>query len=54
MMFFKFRKCDVEGVTIPVEHLRQIESIYEQGITLWHMDRDITFKNYNQDNSEVN
>ena len=51
--FFKFRKCDVEGVTIPVEHLRMIESIYENGITFWHMDRDITFKDYNQDNSEV-
>lgn len=52
--FFKFRKCDIEGATIPVEHLRMIENIYEQGVTLWHMDRNISFKNYNQDNSEVN
>lgn len=51
--FFKFRKCDIEGVSIPVEHLRKIESIYEQGVTLWHMDRTSSFKNYEQDNSEV-
>ena len=39
---------------IPKEHLRELKEIFNNGVTVWHMDREgVEFLNYNYDNYEV-
>ena len=39
---------------IPKEHLRELKEIFNNGVTVWHMDRSgVEFLNYNYDNYEV-
>ena len=47
-------KCGIKGSKVPREHLEEIKSIFENGITFWHLDRTRDIMNYEQDNSEVN
>ena len=52
--YIKFTNCNIHGDNIPHIHLIELKQIFENGITLWHLDRTNDFKNYEQDNSEVN
>ena len=51
--YIKFTNCNIHGANIPQIHLVELKQIFENGVTLWHMDRTNDFKNYEQDNSEV-
>lgn len=51
--FVKCIKCDVDSSKIPYNDLQEIESIFESGVTLWHIDNGATVKNYNVQNLEV-
>ena len=52
--YIKFTNCNIHGGNIPQVHLVELKQIFENGITFWHLDRTSDFKNYEQDNSEVN
>ena len=52
--YIKFVNCNIHGSSIPQIHLVELKQIFENGITFWHLDRTNDFKNYEQDNSEVN
>lgn len=41
-------------VTIPKDHLRKLTEIFDNGVTIWHIDRNGgLFQNYKYDNKEV-
>lgn len=50
--FIKFTKCDIEGVTIPREHLEEMKEIFQSGITFWHVNNGVNIKDYSKDNTE--
>lgn len=51
--FIKFTKCDITGDIIPREHLEEMKTIFENGVTFWHVDNGAIIKEYNYDNVEV-
>lgn len=52
--YIKMGECNIVGNSIPKADLEEIKSIYESGITLWHVFRDgVEVLNYNYDNTEV-
>lgn len=51
--FIKFTKCDLTGDIIPREHMEEMKTIFENGVTFWHVDNGADIKNYNVDNKEV-
>ena len=50
--FIKFTKCDIEGATIPREHLEEMKEIFQSGITFWHVNNGVNIKDYSKDNKE--
>lgn len=50
--FIKFTKCDIEGATIPREHLEEMKEIFQSGITFWHVNNGVNIKDYSKDNTE--
>lgn len=43
-----------EWTGIPKEHLRELKEIFNNGVTVWHMDREgVEFLNYDYDNYEI-
>ena len=50
--FIKFTKCDIEGSTIPREHLEEMKEIFQSGITFWHVNNGVNIKDYSKDNIE--
>lgn len=55
--YIKTVGCNIvskKGKTIPKEHLSKLREIFDNGITIWHMDRNDGFLNYEYDNVEVN
>ena len=50
--FIKFTKCDIEGATIPREHLEEMKEIFQSGITFWHVNNGVNIKDYSKDNIE--
>lgn len=51
--FIKFTRCDLTGDIIPREHIEEMKSLFENGITFWHVNNGAEIKNYNMDNVEV-
>lgn len=54
--YIKTVGCNIiakEGKTIPKEHLSRLRELFDNGITIWHMDRNDGFLNYYYDNKEV-
>lgn len=53
--YIKMLQCNISGEKIPKEHLEKIKDIYENGVTIWHMDRaGVKCMDYSKDNYEVN
>lgn len=55
--YYNYIKCfqaNVKGDRIPKDDLQKLKSIYENGTTIWHMDRKgVEVFNYSNDNREV-
>ena len=51
--FIKMTKCGVKGSEVPREHLEEIKSIFERGVTFWHVNRGSQMLDYSQNNDEV-
>ena len=44
----------MEGTNIPRSHLEQLKEIFDNGVTVWHIDRNgVTVDDYSMDNYEV-
>lgn len=50
--FIKFTKCEIEGATIPREHLEEMKEIFQSGVTFWHVNNGVDIKDYSKDNVE--
>lgn len=51
--YIKMHQCNISS-TIPKDHLEQLKGIYENGTTIWHIDRPgVIVGDYSKDNSEV-
>ena len=53
---FNFLKCNVCYLlsdTIPREHLEELKQIFESGITLWHLEHNVTPLDYSVSNNPV-
>lgn len=51
--YIKTIGCNITG-DIPRKYLNKLKSIFDNGVTLWHADRDIIIQEYNNgDNYEV-
>lgn len=48
--FIKTSNCNIDSVRIPYNDLKEIENIFNSGITFWHIDNGATIKNYYVDN----
>ena len=52
--FIKTLDANVRGAGIPREHLNKIKNIFNQGTTIWHVDRgSVVVGDYTKDNYEV-
>lgn len=51
--FVKLTRCNIDSSEIPYSDLQEIESIFESGITLWHVENEVEIKNYQKNNMEV-
>ena len=53
--YVKMLDCNIVGKNISKEHLYKIKKIFENGVTIWHVDRDgVKPLDYSLDNVEVN
>lgn len=50
--FIKFTKCEIEGDTIPREHIEEMKEIFQSGVTFWHVNNGVNIKDYSKDNIE--
>lgn len=52
--YIKTVGCNLKGA-IPKAHINELKQIFDNGITLWHMDRDgVSYGDYSLENVEVN
>lgn len=52
--YIKTAEANIVGQGIPKEHLEELKTIFNCGITIWHVDRDgVTVGDYSRDNREV-
>lgn len=55
--FIKTNTCNIVGEKIPYEYLEEIKSIFDRGVTIWHVDNGADVGNYSfeqiRDNMEV-
>lgn len=52
--FIKTLGVNIEGRGIPKEHLEELKSIYDNGVTIWHVGRSgVIIGDYSKDNYEV-
>lgn len=52
--YIKTSVCNISSGKIPVEYLEEIKSIFNEGLTIWHMDNEgTTMFDYDTDNTEV-
>lgn len=53
--YFNYVECSYANITgsIPNQDLNTIKTIFERGVTLWHMETGISVGDYSKDNSEV-
>lgn len=51
--YIKMHQCNIRSY-IPKEHAEKLKSIYENGTTIWHIDREgVVVGDYSKDNAEV-
>ena len=48
--YIKTSVCNIYSESVPHNYVNQIKEIFNNGITLWHMDNNTTLFDYNQDN----
>ena len=52
--YIKTIGVNLEGTNIPRSHLEQLKEIFDNGVTVWHIDRNgVTVDDYSMDNYEV-
>ena len=51
--FIKCSVCYLISETIPREHMEEIKQIFESGITLWHLENNVTPLDYSVSNNPV-
>ena len=52
--YIKTVGCNVKGTGVPKAHLNAIKAIFDQGVTLWHVERNgDKFLDYSMDNTET-
>lgn len=52
--YIKTVGCNIEGYNIPRTHLEELKSIFDNGVTVWHIDRDnVVVGDISNDNYEV-
>ena len=52
--YIKTVGCNIKGENIPREHLDELKGIFDNGVTIWHYDRErVTVGDYSMDNYEV-
>lgn len=52
--YIKTQEVNINGNGIPKEHFEELKQIYDNGVTIWHMDRKgVEMCNYYYDNYEV-
>lgn len=51
--YIKMTNCNIMGASIPKEDLEGIMTLFEKGITFWHVDRGSNMYDYNVANNEV-
>lgn len=51
--FIKCSVCYLISETIPREHIEEIKQIFESGITLWHLENNVTPLDYSVSNNPV-
>ena len=53
--YIKTIGCNIEGTGVPKKHLEKIKNIFNNGTTLWHVDRQgVKMYDYSRENAEVN
>ena len=45
--------CYLISETIPREHLEELKQIFESGITMWHLENNVTPLDYSVSNNPV-
>ena len=51
--YVKCYKANIFGDRVDKEDMRKLKSIYESGITFWHIDRGAIPLDYSKDNPEI-
>lgn len=52
--YIKTVGCNIKGENIPREHLDELKGIFDNGVTIWHYEREgVTVGDYSMDNYEV-
>lgn len=50
--FIKTQQVNLKTINIPKQHVKKLQSIYNQGVTIWHVENGTMF-DYSKDNVEV-
>jgi len=51
--FIKTNNCNIDSSKIPLEHIRQLEQIFNSGLTFWHVQNGVEVGNYSVKNDDV-
>ena len=51
--YIKTIQANIKTQGIAKEHVRRLTDIFNNGVTIWHVDNNITIKDYSLDNEEV-
>ena len=51
--YIKTMQANLNTKGIPRDHANLLANIFNKGVTIWHVDNDITVKDYSMDNEEV-
>lgn len=51
--FIKTTNCNIDSANIPLEHIRQLEQIFNSGLTFWHVETGVKVGDYTVKNDDV-
>lgn len=51
--FVKTTNCNIDSANIPLEHIRELEQIFNSGITFWHVETGVKVGDYKVKNDDV-
>lgn len=51
--FIKTSNCNIDSATIPMDSIKELETIFNSGITFWHVENNVNVGDYDKDNDYV-